>query len=417
MPQASSDMNESISFRNVSKHYRIFAKPGDRIKELLALGQRRYHVDFWALKDVSFDIAKGSTVGIIGNNGAGKSTILKLIAGITQPTAGNIAVQGSIASLIEIGAGFHLDFSGRDNIFMNCSILGIPKQEIPACYERILEFSELHDFIYQPVRVYSAGMYVRLGFAIAISLQPEILLVDDALAVGDRNFQKKCLAKIQEIKERGCTIVMVTHALPNLNAFCNNVIWLEQGQVKMAGAADKIIPLYIQDCDKNEKSSPYKEQWKLHSPINIQGIPGADIRIERVEFLNEEEQESRQFQTTRPLRIRLTFRAATPVRNPLFRIQFFRADGTFIAGSNTYRHDLDLGELSGEGVLELFIPQLNLLYGTYLVSVGIFPDEYLSASYDMAYDYHAMRYSIEVRSERRDGGGWVYQACQWTRIR
>ena len=210
----------AVEIHSLSKYYKIFSRPGDRLREFFSLKQKKYHIDFWALRDIDLRVKKGSTLGIIGNNGAGKSTLLRLIAGITQPSSGKIQTEGSIASLLDIGAGLHLDFSGRDNIFMNCSILGMSRKETEKYYQSILDFSELGDFIDQPLRVYSLGMQIRLGFAIAVSGRPDILLIDDALAVGDRNFQQKCLAKIREIQERGCTIIMVTHTLPSLNSLC-----------------------------------------------------------------------------------------------------------------------------------------------------------------------------------------------------
>ena len=241
--------NKAIVFRKVSKKYRKGRKL--LLKEaLLDIFKPGATEDFWALKDVSFEVNKGETLGIIGPNGSGKSTILKLIAEVTTPTKGNIEVCGRVAPLIELGAGFHPELSGRENIHLNGVILGLSKKEIEKKFDKIVEFSELGDFIDTPVKHYSSGMYLRLGFSVAVHTAPEILLIDEILAVGDESFSKKSIKKMEEFKSNGVTIVFVSHALEKVKSFCTRVIYLGKTKVQMDGDPDTVINFYK---NKNEK--------------------------------------------------------------------------------------------------------------------------------------------------------------------
>lgn len=234
----------TVQFDQVSKKYQLHSQR--TLKEFLPvfLGGKQIKKDIWALKKVSFEVEKGEALGIIGPNGAGKSTILKLIAGVTQPSAGKITVNGKISPLIELGAGFHPELTGQENIYLNGSILGMSKKEIKKKFKKIVNFAELWDFIEIPIKYYSSGMYMRLGFSIAVFVEPEILLIDEILAVGDVAFQKKCLEKMSEFKKNGVTIVFVTHSLGTVNDFCNRAIWLEKGEIKAEGEPEKVISAY-----------------------------------------------------------------------------------------------------------------------------------------------------------------------------
>jgi len=244
-PMPSDDI--SISVRNLTKNYRIFSHPGDRIKQAMTFGLRKYHKEFTAVKDVSFDIKKGETVGIIGRNGSGKSTLLQLICGILKPTSGTVQVNGRVSALLELGAGFNPEFTGRENVYFQGALMGLTKEDMDVRFVDIAAFADIGQFIDQPVRTYSSGMFVRLAFAVAIHLDPDILVVDEALAVGDMDFQAKCMTSFRRFHERGMTIIFVSHDLNAIKALCRQVIYLEQGEVKRLGEAVDVAEEYWRD--------------------------------------------------------------------------------------------------------------------------------------------------------------------------
>ena len=233
-----------ISVKNLGKCYQLYAQPSDRLKQFLWRGKRQYFREFWALRDVSFEIAKGEVLGIIGSNGAGKSTLLQLLCGTLTPTAGQVEVRGRIAALLELGSGFNPEFTGRENVYMSASILGLSKQEIDERFEEIVEFSGIRDFIDQPVKTYSSGMYVRLAFSVATSVDPDILVVDEALSVGDGEFARKSFDRIRSMKENGKTILFCSHSLYQVEAFCDRVLWLDHGDLKLFGEPQDVVQRY-----------------------------------------------------------------------------------------------------------------------------------------------------------------------------
>ncbi len=240
-------MNNDIAIKvqNLTKIYHLYDRPQDRLKEALNPFKKSYHHDFYAMNDVSFDIKKGETVGIIGKNGAGKSTLLKMITGVLTPTSGSIEVNGKIASLLELGAGFNSEMTGLENIYLNGTLMGFSKEEMDSKVDAILEFADIGEFIHQPVKMYSSGMFARLAFSVAINVDPEILIVDEVLSVGDMRFQQKSLRKMQEMQERGITILFVAHDMGVINTFCSNVIWLSDGIKKDEGETEIISKKYI----------------------------------------------------------------------------------------------------------------------------------------------------------------------------
>ena len=234
----------AIQADHISKVYRLYDKPRDRIKEAFSLTHKIYYREHYALKDVSFDVYRGETVGIIGTNGAGKSTILKIITGVLSPTTGNIAVNGRISALLELGAGFNMEYSGIENIYLNGTMIGFTREEIDRKMDDILSFADIGDFVHQPVKTYSSGMFVRLAFAVAINIDPEILIVDEALSVGDAFFQVKCYHKFEEFKKQGKTILFVSHDLSSINKYCDRVILLKQGTKLAEGNPKDMVDLY-----------------------------------------------------------------------------------------------------------------------------------------------------------------------------
>jgi ABC-type polysaccharide/polyol phosphate transport system ATPase subunit len=274
-----------IRFQNVSKSYPIYESPGDRFKELITPGRFQFHRDFWALRDVSFSVDRGETFCIVGENGSGKSTLLQIIAGILHPTSGEVKVEGRVSALLELGAGFNPEFTGRDNVYLNGSILGFTTKQIDQRFQQIADFAEIGDFINQPVKTYSSGMVVRLAFSVAIHVDPEILLVDEALAVGDIYFRQRCMRKVHEMRSRGVTILFVSHAAGDVKAIGDRAMWLERGQVLQIGEPDQVVSKYL--AAMTAKDSRYLTEkkpaarivaGKMQAPEIAEHIPNVDSR-------------------------------------------------------------------------------------------------------------------------------------------
>src|SRR6266516_8038619 len=262
-----SPMDTAVRASNVSKYYDVYKRPADRLIEMIT--RRQWHVKFPALDDVSFDVERGETVGIIGQNGAGKSTLLKLLCGVTRPTSGTIEAFGTIASILELGTGFHPEFSGRDNAALNAAILGLSPAEVKRKLPAILEFSELGTFLDRPVKTYSSGMYMRLAFSVAVNVNPDILVIDEALAVGDGHFQKKCVDKIRQFQEEGRTILFCSHALYYISSICRRTLWLDHGRVMRYGPSIDVVHEYEQfllQRDRETKSEGSPEPERVLSP-------------------------------------------------------------------------------------------------------------------------------------------------------
>lgn len=274
----------AVEFEGVSKSYAVYDSPGDRLKELITLNQLRRHRDFWALRDLSFEIRKGETFCIIGENGSGKSTLLQCVAGILEPTRGSVKRNGRVSALLELGSGFNPEFSGRDNVYLNGAILGFSTAEIDQKYKDIEAFAEIGDFINRPVKTYSSGMVVRLAFAVAIHVDPEILLVDEALAVGDIYFRQRCMRKVHELRSRGITILFVSHAMADVKAIGDRALWLEAGQMKELGETDLVVAKYL--AAMVEKDSAYLMLSKRAAPeqgVRRQQAPEVAERIPNID--------------------------------------------------------------------------------------------------------------------------------------
>jgi ABC-type polysaccharide/polyol phosphate transport system ATPase subunit len=270
----------AVEFQGVSKSYAIYNQPGDRLKELLAFNLLKRHKDFWALRDVTFDVKRGETFCIVGENGSGKSTMLQIVAGILQPTSGTAAVNGRVSALLELGAGFNPEFTGRDNVYLNASILGFTKKQIDERYADIAEFAEIGDFIDRPVKTYSSGMVVRLAFAVAINVDPEVLLVDEALAVGDIYFRQRCMRKVHELRARGVTILFVSHAASDVKAIGDRVLWLDHGRMVDLGEPDRVIARYL--AAMTEKDSAYRHHHAARAPEIKRAAVQAPEVVERI---------------------------------------------------------------------------------------------------------------------------------------
>ena len=244
MSKRKEEQNLAIQVEDVTKIYRLYEKPIDRLKETVSVTHKNYHRDFYALNGISFQVKKGETVGIIGTNGSGKSTILKIITGVLTPTTGTVKVDGKISALLELGAGFNMDYTGIENVYMNGTMMGYTRKEMDAKLQDILDFAEIGDFVYQPVKTYSSGMFVRLAFALAINVEPEILIVDEALSVGDVFFQSKCYRRMEEIRKSGTTILMVTHDMGSIIKYCDRVVLLNRGEFIAEGKPGRVVDMY-----------------------------------------------------------------------------------------------------------------------------------------------------------------------------
>ena len=356
---------------------------------------RRPRNDFWALRGVELEVARGESVGLIGANGSGKSTLLKLISGILVPDRGSVDTVGSMAAMVELGAGFHPDLSGRDNVYVNASILGFSKAEIDRRYDDIVEFSGIAPFIDSPVRTYSSGMYLRLGFAVAVHLDPDILLIDEILAVGDEAFTRKCLRRIEELQGAGKTLILVSHDMRSIERICRRVVLLSQGRVIADGPALEVIRDYHRrqataggGGDAGRVRTDVNGAGETEEgPIQAETTAGnrwgsGDVAITTVTFAGEDGQPTGAVSTSGPLTIHLDYRAARRVENPVFGISFTTESGTLVSGPNTREGGLDLLAIGpGEGRITFSLPALSLLPGRYLFSASVY-DHSLLCAYD-----------------------------------
>ncbi|MBZ2184594.1 MAG: Wzt carbohydrate-binding domain-containing protein [Bryobacter sp.] len=354
---AGSKSDSVIRFEQVSKSYAIYERPSDRLRELATLGRLKRHRDFKALDDVSFSVRRGETFCIIGENGSGKSTMLQIIAGILQPSAGIVQVEGRVAALLELGSGFNPEFSGRDNVYLNAAILGLTHAETERRFHAIEEFAEIGDFLDQPVKTYSSGMAVRLAFAVAIHVDPEILLVDEALAVGDVYFRQRCLRKVHELRQHGVTILFVSHSMGDIKAIGDRVLWLDRGSVRDLGTTDLVISKYL--AEMNAKDSSFVEHQAEHRkdqprsqsqpPQLVTSIPNIDHRhgdgraeIIGIAVLNEHGEPAGMLEPNTKAIVRISARAHQDIALPNIGFMMRNHLGIDFAGSNTLREGYEL---------------------------------------------------------------------------
>ena len=415
----------AIAVRDVRKVYRRYGrrKQFATLKSALLTGRvvrdLRPDESFEALKGVSFDVTEGKTFGIIGRNGSGKSTMLKLIAGIGRPTSGTVQVQGRVSALIELGAGFHPEISGRENVYINGMMLGLTKREIAARFDEIVAFAELEDFIDAPVKTYSSGMYMRLGFAVAIHVDPDVLLVDEVLAVGDEAFTHKCLDKLSEFRRRGRTILLVTHSLDLVTRFCDEALWLDGGVARVQGDPKRVVDAYLMAVDAAEKRSftggpegPPLQQPAADVGADLQVGPeppdmskadegrwgSREVEITGVDVVDAAGQPAHVFQSGDHVEIRLRVRANQPVIDFVFGVGLFNAEGVCCYGTNTQIEGATAGELHGEGEVRFAIEHLDLVEGTYKLDVAVHREN------GTPYDYHRLLHTFRVKSRLKEAG-------------
>jgi lipopolysaccharide transport system ATP-binding protein len=382
----------AIEVRSVRKKFRVANDRRTNVKEaLVRRGRGSRHRDFYAVDDVSFTIPRGSTYGLIGHNGSGKSTLLKTIAGIHLPTSGEIVTHGRVTAMLEVGAGFHPELSGRENIYLNGAILGMTRKQIDAAMDDIIEFSGLAEFIDTPVKVYSSGMYVRLGFAIAVNLDPEILIVDEIVAVGDEEFQRRCLDYLHDLRERGTTIVVVSHSLAMIQQLCDRVAWLDHGHLVADGPAEEICERYLDAVNAAEEKYLRDSGAKQPSGNGDREGTGA-VRITDLSTVDDDGDPRSLAANGEPVTFRVAYEVNEPVDDPIFFIDFITENGIHLAGPDSWRGGLRLGRVTEPGVLEMRLPRLPLLPGVYSVKAAV-----ASAALDEVYDRTPRECRMRVR--------------------
>ena len=418
----------ALEIRDVTKHYRRYAyrRQFSTLKSALIGGSLTRDLSprevVTAVDRVSMRVPRGSAFGIIGRNGSGKSTLLKLVAGITKPTSGTVVVDGRVSALIELGAGFHPEISGRENVYINGVMLGLTKREIGRRFDEIVEFAELADFIDAPVKTYSSGMYIRLGFAVAVHVDPDILIVDEVLAVGDEGFSLKCLDKFGEFKRRGKTILLVTHGLAMVERFCDEALWLDHGKMRAEGDPRRVVDAYLTDVGQAEEQQLSAEDLKARDAVAPAGEvdrnvdqPAAEeppddmfraapgrwgsgaVKIANV-VLEGTDGPAHVFRSGERVAIRMQVTAPKPMADFVFGVSVFNAEGVCCYGTNTDLEELRSDTMTGEGEVVFTVDSLDLVEGTYKLDAAVHSRE------GRPYDYHRLLYTFRVKSRTKDAG-------------
>ena len=395
-------MSKAVLVKNLTKIYQLYNKPIDRLKEAINPFRKNYHRDFYALNDISFDVEKGESFGIIGVNGSGKSTLLKILTGVLNKTSGEVKVDGKIAALLELGAGFNMDYTGIENIYMNGTMMGFSKKEMDEKLDKIIEFADIGDFIYQPVKQYSSGMFVRLAFALSIAVEPEILIVDEALSVGDVFFQTKCYKRMDELKEKGTTIIMVTHDLGAVIKYCDRTMVLNSGNQIAIGTPHEMVDLYkkilagqevtVNDyaaddmgsqsfaptsegsqsftlTSEGSQSSPLRESMSVNPHADIYG----DMKAEFIDFgiIDQKGNPATVIVKGESFTIREKIRMNEEIKNPIFTWTLKDKRGTDLTGTNTMLEKIDTGLGEKGKVYDVsFTQKMRLQGGEYLLSMS-----------------------------------------------
>jgi lipopolysaccharide transport system ATP-binding protein len=404
-------MPPAIELQGICKRFRAHgSRPANTLKsavlELLrGRGQQRVRERFAALHDIDLTVQAGQTLGIIGANGSGKSTLLKLVAGIYRPDGGTIRVRGRVAPLIELGAGFHPELTGRENVVINGIILGLSQREVRRRLDAIVEFAGMREFIDAPARTYSSGMYMRLGFAVAAHLDPDVVLIDEVLAIGDEAFARKCADRFAEFRRIGKTIVMVGHEAATVERWCDEAVWLDQGTIRAAGAPHKVIDLYRQAMSEQE-SAVLARAYEPPAAASVARSANAardrwgtgEIEIERVRLDDSYGVERYVFEPGEAVTLRFTYRVHRPVEDPVFGFAIVRNDGLWIYGTDTALARIPMPALGATGDVEVSFDSVDLLGGRYFVDVAA------HAADGTPYDYHSRRYPFSIRDDAVERG-------------
>ncbi len=396
-------MSDSVvRFDSVSKKFTLSLNRPRTVQEIFlhALGVRRPQLreSFWALRDIDLEIGRGEAVGFLGPNGAGKSTLLKLVSRILCPTTGQIEVRGRIAGLLELGTGFHPDLTGRENISLYGSLMGMSRSEIDRKLDAILAFAELDNYIDMPLRHYSSGMYMRLGFSVASHVDPDVLLVDEVLAVGDQAFQHKCLQRVRRMINDGVAVLFVSHDLDAARSICQRAVWIDGGRVRRVGPAEEVAKAYDRHVAAHMGFASDEDllvDSSLEAASEVQRWGSREVEIETVRLLDSTGNECQTFDTGEPFAVQINFVAHKRVEQPTFGLAIYRGDGFHVTGPNNQQAGLEIPSVQGKGAVTCTVDELPLLTGDYTLSVAAY-DSTLSH----AYDHHHKAYPFSVRGNR-----------------
>jgi len=389
----------SISVNGLWKNFRLYQERNQFLKAAVLRGRRAQYEEFWALKGATFEVPTGSTFGVIGHNGSGKSTLLKCLAGILVPDKGSVAVTGRVSALLELGAGFHPELSGRENVYLNGAILGLKKREIDKRFDDIVQFAGLEQFIDSPVKNYSSGMFVRLGFAVAVNVDPDVLLLDEVLSVGDESFQRKSAERIEQFRKDGRTIVLVSHGLGSIEQLCESAAWLDHGEIRAVGPASQVISEYRGDSHEAVKDpSEIGSRWG-----------SGEIQITHVELLDRSGAPVDHPRTHDPLTIRVHLSAHAPVQDTVLVAKIDQLGGGTVWQSSTRRNGVSIGRIHDGARVDLVFPQLPLLEGTYELTLAI-----TNQTEVQPYDWWERRIRFDVRQFANADHGVVHIPTQWT---
>lgn len=384
-------MEYNIEVKNLNKIYKLYDKPSDRMKESLSLVKKSYHTDFYALRDVSFNIKAGETVGIVGKNGSGKSTLLKMLTEVLTPSSGTLKINGKVSSLLELGAGFNSEYTGIENIYLNGTIQGFTREEMNQRIDDIIKFADIGDYINQPVKTYSSGMFVRLAFAVAINVEPEILIVDEALAVGDVRFQLKCMDKFLEFKKRGITILYVSHDVNSIKRFCDRALWFNEGILKADGDVDTVTDKYLdylkmldvkanEDKDNIDKEELVVEKNDLEKTVDI-------AELISLKMYNSNGEEINEITHGESVTVKVDYYVNdTSIKKPVIGVAILRLDNLYICGLNTLLDNVIVPWNKGTNSVTLTYEHFNLIGGTYYFDVAVY-DQTATVPFDYRTKY------------------------------
>jgi ABC-type polysaccharide/polyol phosphate transport system ATPase subunit len=423
----------AISAQDIGKCYHIYTNPKDRLKQAFWRHRKRFSHDFWALKNISFKVKKGESVGIIGQNGSGKSTLLQIIAGVIAPTTGEVIVGGRISSLLELGAGFNFEFTGRENVFFSGALLGFSREEMERRAEEIIDFAEIGPFIDQPVKTYSSGMYVRLAFSCAIHVDPDILIIDEVLAVGDTYFQLKCMDRLNHFQKAEKAILLVTHSPYTIRSLCNTCIWLDEGEIVMVGDALYVADLYNDFMRSRTKGRSITARSYIEEVSRIEGqksrtveeisddrvlldsrdhptLSQSDVaRVISFRLINGDGHETYRFTPSDTMIVNLTYEVYNPIDGLVMGVAILKNDGYYVCGLNTALDDFKIPSNPGTHRIRLKYPTLSLLGGLYKITFGLFDKNAI-----INIDLHKEAIFFEVLLSKNIADGTVVLSHEWS---
>jgi lipopolysaccharide transport system ATP-binding protein len=403
------DRPPAVVVDHVTKEFKLYKDRRTSLKERFTKRRPSRYDMFKALDDITLNVPAGTTYGLIGSNGSGKSTLLKLMANIHRPTSGSITHNGRISALLELGAGFHPELSGRDNVYLNGSILGMGRKQVDAAMEQILDFSGLEEFIDTPVKVYSSGMYVRLGFSIAVNLDPEILIIDEIIAVGDEEFQRRCFDHLYELRKRGVTIIFVSHSLPLVQSLCDRAAWIEKGVLRAEGPAMEVVDEYLATVNRAERER-YDAEGHGRADGDTERRGGGEATVTGVTFLDAAGEPTFAAIAGERLTVRVAYQATTPIDQPVFGLSFQTESGVLVAGPNTEFGGLQIERIVGTGSIDYVLDPLVLTPSTYLVSAAITDRTMLHV-----YDYRDRAFTLAIQPGKSpDRNGLVTLDGRWS---